>query len=178
MHMHVFSETTPSDTGADATYPKYSLLGRQLSATLKAPQGISASTFLRPRQILCRPDLAHPSPWGVPLAQHGGLPCTFLLLQSSPMAHHSRYRQLESIQRPDGVGCPPLKTPPDSNALMSVYVCILRYMYIYARICMYMYVYVCIYPDQVNVCICMYICICMYMCISGIYAHMIIWGCI
>ena len=94
--------------------------GGSRRAALRAPQVISASTFFRHRQRLCRLDLAHPTPaarvqghWSCPLVQLGGLPCTIRALQSSPMACHIRSGWLESVQRPVSAGCTPSKTPPD-----------------------------------------------------------------
>ena len=101
--------------------------------------------------------------WSRPLAPHSGLPCKICVLQSSCMACHSRSSLLASIQTPEGVGCTPSKSPPDSDLMVSVYVCIsciCMYINVYACICMY------ICSAQVNACICMYTCICMYMHVS------------
>ena len=158
---------TPLDTGTDATTPIHSPKGWQSAGSTQGTPGHLSIHFFPPWAtfVLTRFGAPHhvarvQGPWGSPLVPHGGLPCKNRALQSSPMACHSRSGRMEFVQRPVSAGCPPSKTPPDSNSLMSVYVCISRYMHVYACICMYFHVYVCICmyksPAQVNVCICMY----------------------
>ena len=163
MYMHVFPEMTPLDSGTDATTPKHCFQGWQSAGHTQGTPGHLSIHFFQPSAQFVQTRFGAPQHaarvqghWSRPLAPHSGLPCKICILQSSCMASHSRSSLLASIQMPEGVGCTPSKTPPDSDLMVSVYVCIQRicmYINVYACICMY------IRSAQVNACICMYACI-------------------
>ena len=130
-------------------------VGGNRRATLRAPQGIWASTFFCHLQTWCkgyadpiwrtpprgtRPGpLKHPSrfarrsPMHDPLTiiQSHGVPQQIWSVGDHPGARRRRLHPLENTSWP---------------RFADVCICMYsRYMYVYACICMYMYVYVCIY---------------------------------
>ena len=146
-------------------------VGGSRRATLRAPQGIWASTLFSRWQRLCRPDLAHPTPRHASWAPEA--PLSFRTEVSN--ARSAQYNPVPWPVTADLAGwspsrCPRASAAPPSKQL-STAICRCMYMYVYVRI--YVYVCICTYNSEC-VRICLYIRICMYICLSGTYTQKLV----
>ena len=124
-------------------------VGGNRRATLRAPQGIWASTFFCHLQRLCRPYLAHPTPRHASWAHEA--PLSFRTEASNARSAH--YNPVSWRATADLAGWSPSRCPLASAApalkhlstAIGWYMYMYVYVLLYACICMYMHVYVCIY---------------------------------
>ena len=136
-------------------------VGGNRRATLRAPQGIWASTLFSRWQRLCRPDLAHPTPRHASWASEA--PLSFRTeIYNARSAHYSPvpWPVTADLAGWSPSRCPRASAAPPRKHLSTVIGwCV--YMYVYVCICMYMYVYVHIIAN-----VCVYACIYVYACIN------------